>query len=110
MTPQSRYLIVVRRDQPDLFQALLASTAGDPMVQVILDRRQRDRRVILRDVDTDRRRRADRRAAPDTLWLSRGFLVTRTYRPLRPKPGNGYHNCLELPAPRAVSARVPVLS
>jgi hypothetical protein len=110
MAQQSRYLIVVSRDQPDLYRALVASTLGDQTVQVILDRRQRDRRVILRDVDTDRRRRTDRRAAPDALWLSRGFLVARTYRPVRPKPGNGFHNCLELPAPRVVSARVPVLS
>ncbi len=92
------YLIVVRRDQPELYRELQASAAGDDLVQVIMDRRTRDRRVITRDMSLDRRRRADRRAAPDSSWLARGFLVARVYRPVRPKPGNGFHNCLELPS------------
>jgi hypothetical protein len=102
MTQQARYTVVVRRDQPDLYRALVASTAGDDLVQVVLDRRQRDRRVILRDVEHDRRRRPDRRSVPDPMWDARGFLVVRTYRPVRPKPGNSFHNCLELPAPTLI--------
>jgi hypothetical protein len=112
MAVQARYTIVVRRDQPDLYRALVASTVGDEMAQVILDRRQRDRRVILRDVDHDRRRRPDRRSVPDAMWGARGFLVARTYRTVRSKPGNGFHNCLELPAPTlgGAAARVPIPS
>jgi hypothetical protein len=96
------YLIVVRRDQPELYQELQAGAAGDELVQVIMDRRRRDRRVISRDVPQDRRRRIDRRQPLDGSWDARGFVVARVYRPVRPKPGNGFHNCLELPAPRIV--------
>jgi hypothetical protein len=36
------------------------------------------------------------------MWGARGFLVARTYRTVRSKPGNGFHNCLELPAPTLI--------
>jgi len=91
------YLIVVRRDRPDLYRELKAGAAGDDLVQVILDRRTRNRRVITRDVPADRRRRADRRAPLNRSWETRGFVVVRTYRAIRPKSGNGFHNCLEPP-------------
>ncbi len=96
-----RYLIIVQRDQPELYWELLASATGD--VQVILDRRARDRRVVIRDVPLDRRRRADRRAPLDPAWQTRGFVVTRSYRAVRPKAGNSFHNCLELPTALALN-------
>jgi hypothetical protein len=102
MARQGQYMIVVRRDQPQLYQDLVASVVGHD-VQVILDRRQRDRRVILRDVAVERRRRPDRRGAAGAPWDVRGFLLARTYRAVRPKPGNGFHNCLELPAPAPIA-------
>ena len=58
-----RYLIIVARDQPDLWRALARHIVGDEGVQVILDRRRwpRRRREETREPD---RRGADRRQTP----------------------------------------------
>ncbi len=75
-TPQ--YLIVVRRWETALFQNLRANVnPGSAPVQVIWDRRTRDRRVIIQDVSLERRRR-ERRAAPEETWKTAGFVVART--------------------------------
>jgi hypothetical protein len=103
MPKVAQQLIVVRRDQPELYRELQARAAGDGTVQVILDRRSRDRRVVIQDVSLDRRRRTDRRAPIAPRWDPRGFLLARSYRAARPRPGNGFHNCLELPPGIALS-------
>ena len=56
-----RRLIVVAREEPDLFDYIRCDQVGDDNVIVITDRRQGDRRRTPRDVDHDRRRSADRR-------------------------------------------------
>ncbi len=50
-----RYLIVVSRTQPRLYEHLVRNFAGDPQTQVILDRR------------VGERRQADRRRRPSTV-------------------------------------------
>jgi len=56
-----RRLIVVAREEPDLFDYIRRDQFGDDNVVVISDRRQGDRRRAPRDVDHDRRRSTDRR-------------------------------------------------
>ena len=57
----SRRLIVVAREEADLFDYIRRDQFGDDNVVVISDRRQGDRRRAPRDVDHDRRRTTDRR-------------------------------------------------
>jgi hypothetical protein len=69
---------VVRRGETDVFGGLQAEFAGKPdSPEVIWDRRVRDRRVIIRDVTTERRR-GERRAPLDaTQWATHGYIVVR---------------------------------
>src|SRR5262245_51343026 len=79
-------LVIVRRGETEVYERLKAQFAGMPNVQVIWDRRVRDRRVIIQDVD-DERRRGERRAPLDaTMWATRGYFVAR---PQSPAPGVG---------------------
>jgi hypothetical protein len=61
--PGQPNLCVVRQGHPDVFELLRDHFREDPSVQVIWDRRQRDRRVRSEAVLLDRRR-GDRRLAP----------------------------------------------
>jgi hypothetical protein len=100
LSPQ--FLIVVRQGDPELLERLQASADG--LTEVILDRRRRDRRVIIRDVPLERRRR-ERRAPIDSGAETRGFFVTRVMRAAREAPGrngNGHRTCLELPTAPAL--------
>jgi hypothetical protein len=102
MAATQQYLIVVRPDDPELFERLQAAAGG--VTEVILDRRRRDRRVIIRDVSVDRRRR-ERRAPIDPGAETRGFFVTRVMRAARGgngRNGNGHGACLELPTAPAL--------
>ena len=56
-----RRLIVVAREEPDLFDYIRRDQFGDDNVLIITDRRQGDRRRAPRDVNCDRRRSSDRR-------------------------------------------------
>jgi hypothetical protein len=70
-------LVIVRRGETEVFERLKAQFAGVPNVQVIWDRRVRDRRVIIQDVDNERRR-GERRAPLDaTMWTTRGYVLAR---------------------------------
>jgi hypothetical protein len=60
---RERYLIIVARDHPDLWRALMRHLVGDEGVQVILDRRRQARRQHGQTREVDRRR-ADRRQPP----------------------------------------------
>jgi len=55
-----RRLIVVAREEPDLFDYIRRDQFGDDTVVVITDRRQSDRRAASRDHAPERRRQ-DRR-------------------------------------------------
>jgi hypothetical protein len=70
-----RRLLVVRRGETGLFRALQEGLDRWPEgTRVIWDRRVRDRRVIIRPVTLERRR-APRRAEPDSMWHTHGFIV-----------------------------------
>jgi hypothetical protein len=81
--PRPQWLFIVRRDQEALYSHLRQAFAGSPAVQVILDRRQADRRQRALPVGEDRRR-GDRRwpmmsPAEHDLWHQVGLrLVFKT--------------------------------
>jgi hypothetical protein len=76
-----QWLIVVRRERPDLYQNLLEAFDGIQGVAVILDRRQAERRQEAAAPGggrPDRRRRQRRRAATPVerdLWETAGFRL-----------------------------------
>jgi hypothetical protein len=76
-----RRLIVVRRGETGIFQALQESLDRWPEgTQVIWDRRVRDRRAAIRPITMERRRN-QRRIEPDAMWYTHGFIVVETHRP-----------------------------
>ena len=56
-------LIIVARDQADLWECLMRHIVGDEGVQIILDRRKRERRRRSQTGGPDRRK-GDRRESP----------------------------------------------
>jgi hypothetical protein len=73
-------LIVVGRDQGDLYQYFRWGLSQTPDVEVVLDRRLGQRRARLDGHEPeDERRKADRRRAAATRaeLLARGFLIAR---------------------------------
>jgi len=68
-----RRLIVVARDEPDLFDYIWRDQVGDSNVVVIADRRRGDRRSAPRQVDHDRRRTDRRRCDIDELLRVHGW-------------------------------------
>ncbi len=77
----TRRLIVVRRGETGIFQALQESLDRWPEgTRVIWDRRIRDRRATLRPVTLDRRQ-AQRRSEPDSMWYTHGFIVVEIPQP-----------------------------
>jgi hypothetical protein len=59
--PTSRYLYIVVRTQPVLFELLRDRFAGDPKVTVIFDRRHGERRLTGDSLEAAERRQRDRR-------------------------------------------------
>ena len=77
-----RGLLIVARNQPELWQALMHEVGDSGEVTVLLDRRQRDRRQGVQLVEADRRR-IERRSLPhieDDLRLRKYALVRPHYR------------------------------
>lgn len=81
-----RYLLIVVRDRPDLWDMLRRRFAGDPEVRVILDRRQRERRQRVQVQELDRRR-ADRRRrlSTDKQIRDTGFAIVDSLWDLAPR-------------------------
>jgi hypothetical protein len=78
---ETRRLIVVRRGETGIFQALQESLDRWPEgTRVVWDRRIRDRRAALRPVTLERRR-AQRRSEPDSMWHTHGFIVVEVRQP-----------------------------
>lgn len=76
--PLPRWLIVVRRERRDLYESLRQGFASDPLVDVILDRRQADRRATGASAETDRRRRQRRRpltSGEQAVWDTAGLRL-----------------------------------
>jgi hypothetical protein len=71
-------LIVVARDQPDLWQTLARQFASNPKVQVLLDRRHWERRQRLQILEVDQRG-IDRRhpPRPEHDVRQRSFVIIR---------------------------------
>ncbi|MGH7322650.1 MAG: hypothetical protein ACRELA_23935 [Candidatus Rokuibacteriota bacterium] len=81
-----RWLIIVRRDQLDLYRNLREAFAGVPRVAVILDRRQRERRETGTPAKRDQRHRQRRQSLTATehdLWRAAGFRLIHTAEDLR---------------------------
>jgi len=68
-----QYLIIVARDQPDLYEHLAEQFSGDREVEVLLDRRQR---VQAHEPERRRADRQPRKGFADGL-RSLGVVVTR---------------------------------
>ncbi len=76
--PREPSLLIVARDQPDLFRALLQEFGGTPLLRVLRDGRWADRRRQALAVPVERRRR-ERRSPPrleEDLHL-RQFILAR---------------------------------
>ena len=71
-----RCLLIVAREQPDLWHHLTRDFAGDEGVQVILDRRRRERRQRVQTSESERRRSDRRRQASiDNDLRYRSFVI-----------------------------------
>jgi hypothetical protein len=78
---RARYVVVVRRGETRLFQELQSSLDRWPEgTAVVWDRRHADRRTVVQEVSIERRRR-QRRAEPDSMWYSHGFVVVEATEP-----------------------------
>jgi len=82
-----QYLVVTARNHPDLYGYLRRQFAGDEKVQILLDRRQEERR---RQGDAHRpdRRKGDRRVGrgKDNGLSSHGFVVIRQFSGVQWRP------------------------
>ena len=76
--PVPRYLLIIRRDRPDLYARLHPITEG--YVTFLRDRRRGERRAKGVPV-TPERRVADRRSDPPTTWTVLGFVLHRAEEP-----------------------------
>jgi hypothetical protein len=71
-------LIVVQRTHHAVLQGILQNPDRWPAHSAVMrDRRQRDRRVRMQQM-TIERRRSQRRAEPDAMWFTHGFIVIKT--------------------------------
>ena len=73
-----RYLLIVARNQPDLWRYLKDNFAGDDKVEVILDRRREERRQRIQPHESERRQ-AERRRQPslDKDLTYRSLVIVR---------------------------------
>jgi hypothetical protein len=78
-------LFIVARDQPALYQTLLTEFGAERDIEVLYDRRFRERRRQ-QVMWPEERRRGDRRNRPDvdSQLQSLGWVLVRSARPLRP--------------------------
>jgi len=80
-TPTRRYLLIVRRDRPELFADLSQDfLAVQDLVEIITDRRVDERRREFRRPSLERRR-TQRRYRPPRTWEEHGFLLTGRLSP-----------------------------
>jgi len=73
-----RYLLIVARNQPDLWRYLKQNFAGDEKVEVILDRRRGERRQRVQAYGPERRRAARRGPSSiDNDLCYRSYVIVR---------------------------------
>lgn len=65
-TTQRQWLIVVRREKPDVYENLRQSFEYDAGVRVVVDRRRTDRRTARGAGEVERRRQERRQSLPAT--------------------------------------------
>ena len=76
--PRLYRLIIVRRDRPETLRSVLANPGRwPPGTALMLDRRYGERRTRSQRVTFERRSRP-RRAEPDPMWHTRGFVAMDT--------------------------------
>jgi hypothetical protein len=73
-------LIVIRRGDSVTLNAILQSRGRWPVrTALMMDRRERERRVLQQQMMIERRQR-QRRMEPGSMWHTHGFIVAETYR------------------------------
>jgi hypothetical protein len=69
-------LVIVRRGHFATFELLTRTFSGDPSVQIIWDRRMRERRQSTEgSPNGERRARADRRRVPPLQWGQLNYMI-----------------------------------
>jgi hypothetical protein len=76
--PPGQHVVVVRRGETELFKTLQREFRDLPHVQVIWDRRRRERRAQRVGEPKAERRQRDRRARPPGMWNVEGYLLVRS--------------------------------
>jgi hypothetical protein len=89
--PTATLLVVVRRDQPELYRPLLRLAAVIPGLHVILDRRRGERRWLHRTPTVERRRGERRRPVDADPEL--GFTLVPLHPERRPAPAGAAAAC-----------------
>jgi hypothetical protein len=75
-----RRLVIVARDEVDLYSSIVDELAADPLTEVIFDRRFGQRRRALAQHVPERRRSDRRRVDVATLLNSQGYAVVYAAR------------------------------
>lgn len=75
ISPSVRYLLIVAAKQPDLWRYLTHNFAGDPKVEVILDRRRGERRKRVEKHEPERRRARRRQPSPQSALAYRSVVI-----------------------------------
>lgn len=83
-TSRARWVVVVRADQPEAYAALREHFADRPDVEVLLDRRVRERRKGADPTYPVQRRIRQRRAPRE--WTPLGYVIAR-HEGAEPIPG-----------------------
>jgi hypothetical protein len=79
-----RLIFIVARDRKDLFASLSRTFAGDDLVDIVIDRRTKERRRTPLAPETERRRKDRRiRDATDRRLRARGYAVIAVIAPRR---------------------------
>jgi hypothetical protein len=73
-----RYLLIIRRDRPEVFAKLHPLAEGH--VTFVRDRRRGERRAQVAPVTAERRAH-DRRGDPPSTWAVLGFVLHRVEEP-----------------------------
>ncbi len=68
-------LVIVRRGHFATYELLTRTFAGDPSVQIVWDRRMRERRQAVDRLGNGDRRRSDRRRPPPMQWGQLNYMI-----------------------------------
>jgi hypothetical protein len=70
-----KYLFIIARRAPSTYETMRESFAGHADIEVLLDRRRRERRWQTIPIEVNRRARERRAASIDTLLRQLGWVV-----------------------------------